>query len=67
MKSSVFLSVAAASILLSACGYKGNLYLPKENDKARFGVIQTALPIYPQAGEVVQPKNSSQSHTQPKK
>lgn len=28
---------------LSACGYKGDLYLPKENDKARFGVIQTGI------------------------
>ncbi|MRN37801.1 MULTISPECIES: LPS translocon maturation chaperone LptM [Neisseria] len=42
MKSCVFLSVAAA-VLLSACGYKGDLYLPKEGDKARFGVIQTGL------------------------
>lgn len=28
---------------LAACGYKGDLYLPKEDDKARFGVIQTGL------------------------
>lgn len=42
MKSCVFLS-AAAAVLLSACGYKGDLYLPKEGDKARFGVIQTGL------------------------
>lgn len=28
---------------LSACGYKGDLYMPKENDKTRFGVIQTGL------------------------
>ncbi|PSJ79346.1 LPS translocon maturation chaperone LptM [Neisseria iguanae] len=42
MKSCLFLSVAAA-VLLSACGYKGDLYLPKEGDKARFGVIQTGL------------------------
>ncbi|ASK27698.1 LPS translocon maturation chaperone LptM [Neisseria chenwenguii] len=34
---------AAAALLLSACGYKGDLYLPKEGDKARFGVIQTGL------------------------
>ena len=32
-----------AAFALSACGYKGNLYLPKEGDKARFGVIQTGL------------------------
>ncbi|MFV2030405.1 LPS translocon maturation chaperone LptM [Neisseria sp. S1] len=36
-------SVLAAALLLSACGYKGDLYLPKEDDKARFGVIQTGL------------------------
>lgn len=29
--------------LLVACGYKGDLYLPKENDKNQFGVIQTGL------------------------
>lgn len=28
-------------LLVSACGYKGDLYLPKETDDARFGVIQT--------------------------
>lgn len=28
---------------LTACGYKGDLYLPKENDKNQFGVIQTGL------------------------
>ncbi|MCF7520503.1 lipoprotein [Neisseria sp. ZJ106] len=33
----------AALCLLAGCGYKGDLYLPKENDKARFGVIQTGL------------------------
>ncbi|AUZ06504.1 MULTISPECIES: LPS translocon maturation chaperone LptM [Vitreoscilla] len=31
--------------LLSACGYKGSLYLPKENDKQTFGVIQTGFGI----------------------
>ncbi|WP_274585305.1 lipoprotein [Neisseria leonii] len=35
----------AAALLLSACGYKGDLYLPREGDKARFGVIQTGLPL----------------------
>lgn len=42
MKSGIIFTLAAA-LLLSACGYKGDLYLPKENDKARFGVIQTGL------------------------
>lgn len=35
--------VLAAVLLLSACGFKGDLYLPREDDKARFGVIQTGL------------------------
>lgn len=26
---------------LTACGYKGDLYLPHEDDPNRFGVIQT--------------------------
>ncbi|MDK4681182.1 LPS translocon maturation chaperone LptM [Kingella negevensis] len=28
---------------LAACGFKGNLYLPKENDKNQFDVIQTGI------------------------
>lgn len=35
--------ICTAIVALSACGYRGDLYLPKENDKARFGVIQTGL------------------------
>lgn len=36
-------------ILLSACGYKGALYLPKTHDKNRFDIIQTDVQtdIYP--------------------
>lgn len=30
-------------LFLAACGFKGDLYLPKENDDARFGVIQTGI------------------------
>lgn len=37
----VFATIAV--LMLAACGYKGDLYLPKEGDKARFGVIQTGL------------------------
>ena len=33
--------------LLSACGYKGDLYLPKEKGKSKFGTIQTGLSIEP--------------------
>ncbi|WP_066079808.1 LPS translocon maturation chaperone LptM [Bergeriella denitrificans] len=45
MKSGVFFA-ALSALLLAACGFKGNLYLPKEDDKAKFGVIQTGLPIF---------------------
>ena len=31
--------------LLSACGFKGDLYLPKENDEQTFGVVQTGFGI----------------------
>lgn len=36
-------------IVLSACGYKGALYLPKTNDNNRFDIIQTDVQsdIYP--------------------
>lgn len=40
-----FLPYLLMAVLLSACGYKGDLYLPKEGDKARFGVIQTGLQL----------------------
>lgn len=36
-------SFLTLALLLGACGYKGDLYLPKENDKAQFGVIQTGI------------------------
>ena len=32
-------------ILLSACGFKGGLYLPKENDEQTFGAVQTGFGI----------------------
>ncbi|WP_080657872.1 LPS translocon maturation chaperone LptM [Kingella kingae] len=31
------------SLQLVACGFKGDLYLPKENDDAKFGAIQTGI------------------------
>ena len=37
----------AAALLLSACGYKGGLYLPKESDRARFAPVQTGLQFSP--------------------
>lgn len=41
----LFCAALSGAFLLSACGYKGDLYLPKENDKARFGVVQTGLKL----------------------
>lgn len=35
--------LAVFPLLLAACGYKGDLYLPKEDDKAKFGPVQTGL------------------------
>lgn len=36
---------------LGACGYKGDLYLPKKNDNATFGPIQTGIGLAPPASE----------------
>ena len=41
------LPTLAAALLLSACGYKGDLYLPKESDRARFAPVQTGLQFSP--------------------
>lgn len=45
MKPTLFL--LAAAFCLVGCGYKGDLYLPKEGDDARFGVIQTGFGLHP--------------------
>ncbi|OAM34859.1 hypothetical protein A7Q01_05360 [Eikenella sp. NML96-A-049] len=37
----------AAALLLSSCGYKSDLYLPKESDRARFAPVQTGLQFSP--------------------
>ncbi|MDO4433835.1 MAG: lipoprotein [Alysiella sp.] len=41
MKRIAFTSLSA--LLLCACGYKGKLYLPYENDKAKFAPVQTGI------------------------
>ncbi|MDF7675376.1 lipoprotein [Neisseriaceae bacterium ESL0693] len=43
--------------LLTACGYKGNLYLPKEGDKTQFKPVQTGLTITP-----INPENLPEHH-----
>jgi predicted small lipoprotein YifL len=40
---------------LTACGYKGDLYLPREGDKAKFGPLQTGLPL-PARQPITQPE-----------
>ena len=37
------LALTLFALSLAACGFKGDLYLPKENDKNKFGVIQTGI------------------------
>ena len=39
----IFLTLFA----LSACGFKGDLYLPKDNDDATFSPIQTGVGLKP--------------------
>lgn len=41
------LLLLGTATLLTACGYKGDLYLPEKDDKARFGPVQTGLDIQP--------------------
>ena len=43
------------ALILAACGYKGDLYLPKQDDKAQFGAVQTGLQFQP-----IQPQNQPQ-------
>ena len=48
----------ATALLLSACGYKGDLYRPKNRDRARFAPVQTGLqfsPIAPMPDVAPQP------------
>ena len=40
-----FTAAVAVALLLSACGFKGSLYLPKESDKAKFSAVQTSLQL----------------------
>ena len=52
------LAFLTAALLLSACGYRGDLYLPKDRDRARFAPVQTGLqftPIAPMPNIETQP------------
>ena len=48
-------AILITALMLTACGYKGDLYLPKENDKAKFGPLQTGLEFKPK-----QPPNQAE-------
>ncbi|MBP3221046.1 MAG: lipoprotein [Neisseriaceae bacterium] len=46
MKFALFLMTLFA---LSACGFKGDLYLPKDHDDAVFAPVQTGIGLKPPA------------------
>lgn len=66
MKKALLLSIIFSTI--AACGYKGDLYLPKEGDKTRFGVFQIGIPDSDQPAAASQPEqpltHTPQQHEQ---
>jgi len=48
-------------LLLAACGYKGDLYLPREGDKNKFGPVQTGLskPEFKKRPAIKQPEETA--------
>ena len=49
------LALTLFALSLAACGFKGDLYLPKENDKNKFGVIQAGIDFRRSASEPAAP------------
>ena len=49
------LALTLFALSLAACGFKGDLYLAKENDKNKFGVIQTGIDFRRSASEPAAP------------
>ena len=49
------LALTLFALSLAACGFKGDLYLPKANDKNKFGVIQTGIDFRRSASEPAAP------------
>ena len=49
------LTLILFTLTLTACGFKGDLYLPKENDKNKFGAIQTGIDFRRSASEPAAP------------
>ena len=50
------LALTLFTLSLTACGFKGDLYLPQENDKHKFGVIQTGIDFRRDASEPAAPQ-----------
>jgi len=49
------LALTLFALSLAACGFKGDLYLPKENDKNKFGAIQTGIDFRRDASDPAAP------------
>ena len=49
------LALTLFALSLAACGFKGDLCLPKENNKNKFGVIQTGIDFRRSASEPAAP------------
>ena len=49
------LALTLFALSLAACGFKGDLYLPNENDKNKFGAIQTGIDFRRDASEPAAP------------
>lgn len=49
------LALTLFALSLAACGFKGDLYLPKKNDKNKFGAIQTGIDFRRDASEPAAP------------
>ena len=52
------LALTLFALSLAACGFKGDLYLPKENDKNKFGIIQTGIDFRRDASEPTAPTSN---------
>ena len=63
------LALTLFTLALTACGFKGDLYLPKENDKNKFGAIQTGIDFRRDASEpaasAADPNDFIRTPTQP--
>ena len=54
-------------LFFTACGYRGDLYLPYENDPARFGIWQTGAGMKPPVIENQTPSEPQKQFNQEEK